>query len=88
MEKTIDSTVFSCVNQVISEKCLPAMPCVGTQTLVDDLGLESLDIATIIARLELDLGVEPFIEEFSITDIRTIADLIFAFEKMLAVEQR
>jgi|TARA_B110000495_G_C22979344_1_gene575554 acyl carrier protein len=53
------------------------------KTLVDDLGLKSMDLAILVANLELDLGVEPFLEDFAITDIRTLGDLCEAFDKTL-----
>lgn len=48
--------------------------------LVDELGLSSMDIAVLIARFDLAFNKEPFAEEYSITDIRTIEDLIAAYE--------
>ena len=52
-------------------------------SLVDDLGLTSMDLAILVANLELELGVEPFLEDFTITEIRTLGDLCKAFDKTL-----
>lgn len=43
--------------------------------IVRDLGFSSLDIAELIALLEMDLGVDPFAEGVSIMDVRTIGQL-------------
>ncbi len=53
---------------------LPAIK--DTQEIVDDLGFTSLSVASLIANLEEELGVDPFqSEDVMITDIRTIGDL-------------
>lgn len=53
------------------------------QTLVEDLGLTSLDLAVIIAKLERKLGVDPFAEHVAVTSIRTAGDLAAAYGKCL-----
>ena len=47
--------------------------------LVDELGFTSMDISRLIARFDIELNLEPFAEQYSITDIRTVADLINAY---------
>jgi hypothetical protein len=54
------------------------------QHLTTDLGLTSLDIARIIAVLELELGADPFASLVAITDVRTVSDLCAAYRKALA----
>jgi len=46
--------------------------------LVDDLRLESLDVAELVALLEDKLGVDPFAET-AITSVRTVSDLCSAY---------
>jgi acyl carrier protein len=48
-------------------------------TLVEDLGLSSLDFATLVATLEIELDMTPFAEDFAITDMRRVGDLCRAF---------
>ncbi|MGY8783608.1 MAG: hypothetical protein ACKVHA_09430 [Fidelibacterota bacterium] len=50
---------------------------------MDDLGLKSMDLAILVANLELDLGVEPFLEDFAITDIKTLGELCQAFDETI-----
>ncbi|MFE9256591.1 acyl carrier protein [Streptomyces sp. NPDC006879] len=52
-------------------------------TLDDELlriGLNSLMLAQLLIQLEAELGVDPFGEQLSIADIRTIRDLIAAYD--------
>ena len=48
--------------------------------LVDELGLTSMELSVLIARFDLEFDQEPFAEAYSITDLRTIEDLIAAYE--------
>ena len=48
-----------------------------------ELGLRSLDLAEVVATLEETLGVDPFLELVPITSIRTVGDLVAAYEKAL-----
>ncbi|MBN1394676.1 MAG: acyl carrier protein [Pirellulales bacterium] len=56
------------------------------QMLVEDLGLRSLDLARIVAKLEMVLGVDPFAELVAVTSIRTPGDLIDAYSKCFTGE--
>lgn len=44
-------------------------------SLVNDLGLSSLDIAQLIASLEMELNKDPFEDGASLANIKTINDL-------------
>ncbi len=48
--------------------------------IVKDLGFKSLDVAELIAILEMELGVDPFSEDISIMEVRTIGDLYTAYQ--------
>lgn len=49
--------------------------------LVDELGLSSLDLAELVASLELELDVDPFANGASIASIVTVKDLCEVYEK-------
>jgi acyl carrier protein len=51
-----------------------------------DLGLKSLDLAQVVAVLEMKTGVDPFAEMVSITSMRTVGDLVEAYRRCLAGE--
>ena len=71
------------IKELYLEKELPVPIISEENSLVDDLGLKSMDLAILVANLELELSVEPFLEDFAITDIRTLGDLCQAFEETL-----
>ena len=71
------------IKELFLEKELPVPIISEENSLVDDLGLKSMDLAILVANLELELSVEPFLEDFAITDIRTLGDLCQAFEETL-----
>ena len=47
-----------------------------------DLGFESLDLALLVARLEVATGLDPFAEDVAITSIRTVGDVVSAYRHM------
>ncbi|MBJ6760428.1 hypothetical protein JGU66_06610 [Myxococcaceae bacterium JPH2] len=49
-----------------------------------DLGLSSLDLAQLVASLEMRLKADPFQELVPITSVRTVADLCGAYEKFFS----
>jgi acyl carrier protein len=51
--------------------------------LLDELGLESLDIAELIATLELELGIDPFASRIPISRVRTVGDICDAYSTSL-----
>jgi acyl carrier protein len=48
--------------------------------LVDDLSLKSLELASIVARLEMALDLDAFDSDVAITDVRTVGDITRLFE--------
>ena len=53
------------------------------QSLIEQLGLASMDLAELIAILEAELGVDPFATT-AISRIRTVADLCTAYRAAAA----
>lgn len=51
------------------------------------LGLSSLDMAELVVALEMRFSVDPFSSLVPITDVRTVGDLIGAYEKALLGEK-
>ena len=50
------------------------------------LGLSSLDLALIVAELEVEVGADPFAKLVSITSVRSVNDLVGAYRKALFPE--
>ncbi|WP_328872917.1 hypothetical protein OHT76_24000 [Streptomyces sp. NBC_00287] len=51
--------------------------------LVDQLGLTSLHLARLVAVLELELDTDPFSDEVPITSVRTVGDLLEAYDPVV-----
>ncbi|MEW1912648.1 phosphopantetheine-binding protein [Kitasatospora sp. NPDC085895] len=51
-----------------------------------ELGFNSLTLAQLLIELEMQLGVDPFEDGVSITDMRTIGDLAQAYTAALGAE--
>ncbi|HEY4057772.1 MAG TPA: acyl carrier protein [Kofleriaceae bacterium] len=75
------------IYEVLRELALRHHPQLGAikpeHVIVDELGLESLDVAQLVAVLEDRLGVDPFATT-AITSVRTVADLCAAYRRALA----
>ena len=75
--KTDVRDVIEKLLRTIAEERGLDLPALAPRTeIVDELGFSSLMVATLIAHLEEELGVDPFQDEdVSITSIRTVQDL-------------
>ena len=71
--------MISCLRQVFRGKGL-APPELSADTPLDgSLGLESLDFAELVVRLEKEFGVDPFANAPP-TQIRTVAELAACYQ--------
>jgi acyl carrier protein len=77
----IEQLVHRELERVLSEKNRPNGPMEASSRLGPDLGLESLDLALVVARLELATGLDPFAEDVPITSVRTVGDVVTAYQK-------
>ena len=73
------------VHQVVLETAQQTSPAVteinDDDALTGELGLESLDLAQIVATLEARTGLDPFAELVAITGVRTYRDLVAAYRR-------
>lgn len=75
----IEKAVLESISEILAKKNVaPAHPTSG-QALVFDLGMDSMDLAMLVAILEAKTGDDPFAERVSIGSIRTVADLCAAY---------
>lgn len=51
------------------------------QALIADLGLESLEIAELVATLEMATDQDPFAKDIAIVSIKTVGDLCRAYTR-------
>ena len=82
--QNLKQIIYSTIQNVIEDLELPVTEIHDRATLVDELGLKSLDLARVVAILELKLELDPFAELVAITSIRTVGDLCAAYEQCFA----
>jgi acyl carrier protein len=80
----ISKAVRDQVGLLLGEKDLPVREIGSEDRLNADLGLTSLDLATLVAALEMTLKADPFQELVPITSVRTIGDLELAYVKFFS----
>ena len=80
----INQKVKDIIMQISKEQGLGINEIEDHQSLVEELGLASLDVATLIAHLETTFGVDPFKMNIAvITELRTVEDIAKVYEKAL-----
>jgi acyl carrier protein len=84
----IESTVHDVIRAILVDRGTHAGCLSGTEKLSATLGLSSLDLACLVAELQTTLGVDPFAKLVSITSIRSVGDLVRAYQKMFFPELR
>lgn len=82
--ENLEQIIHDVILNVAQEESLELVDLQNSQKLVDDIGFKSLDLARILAILELKLGVDPFTSNLvAITDVRTVGDLCAAYRKAI-----
>ena len=76
----IESIVHGRIRAVLAERAVEVGTLSGADKLSATLGLSSLDLAFLVADLEAELGVDPFAKLVSITSVRSVADLVRAYQ--------
>jgi len=82
----IESIVHGRIRAVLAERVGEVARLSGTDKLSATLGLSSLDLAFVVAELEAELGVDPFAKLVSITSVRSVGDLVRAYQQALFPE--
>ena len=77
----IESIVHDKIRAVLAERAGEVGRLSGAEKLSATLGLSSLDLAFLVAELEAELGVDPFAKLVSITSVRSVADLVRAYQQ-------
>ena len=77
----IESIVHGRIRAVLAERGSEIRAFSGTEKLSATLGLSSLDLALLVAELEAELGVDPFAKLVSITSVRSVKDLVRAYQQ-------
>ena len=70
--------------KLIAEEQKISLPELDDDLLLSETGFDSLAFAILIARLEDDLGIDPFTMSQSTTPLVTIGDLVRSYENVHA----
>jgi acyl carrier protein len=85
----IESIVHGGIRSVLAERVgEEVVRLSGSEKLNATLGLSSLELATVVVRLEAELGVDPFAKLVSITSVRSVEDLVHAYQQSFFPERR
>jgi hypothetical protein len=82
--ESLPDTVRAALRVVASFRGLTLPALERHHTLTHDLGLRSLDLAQLVATLEMMLGADPFVRLVPITAVRTVGDLFDAYALALS----
>jgi acyl carrier protein len=77
----IESIVHGRIRAVLAGRGCEVARLSGSEKLSATLGLSSLDLAFLVAELEAELGVDPFAKLVSITSVRSVEDLVRAYQQ-------
>ena len=77
----IESIVHGRIRAALAERVGEVGDLSATDKLNATLGLTSLDLAFLVADLEAELGVDPFAKLVSITSVRSVGDLVQAYQQ-------
>lgn len=79
----LETLVLGKIRTILEERSGEVHAIKGTEGLNATLGLSSLDLALIVAELEVEVGADPFAKLVSITSVRSVDDLVGAYRKVL-----
>jgi acyl carrier protein len=82
MDKIRD-TINNVIEEIQEQEAYRPVALNESLRIVNDLGFKSLDVAQLIASLELELGIDPFAQGVSIKDVVTIGDLCKVYHDCL-----
>lgn len=77
----IESIVHGRIRAILVERVGEVGQLSGAEKLSAKLGLSSLDLAFLVAELDAELGVDPFAKLVSITSVRSVDDLVRAYQQ-------
>ena len=81
--RDIEQAVHNEITHILNEKELSMDALTNDMTLNAAIGITSLELARLVSVLDDKFGVDPFMELIPITSIRTIGDLMHAYQQAL-----
>ena len=77
---TIKERIFSQIQQIAKERDKRTLPRLTDDLIILELGLDSLELAILVARLEDELGVDPFSSADEVDFPITFGDFVRLYE--------
>ncbi len=77
---TVKETIKDAIQEIMAHNARPGV-IDDTSEIVKDLGFTSLDVAELVAVLEMELEVDPFSNGVSLMDVRTYGDFCAVYAK-------
>ena len=81
-EMTISAKIFSAMRQIAEEQKI-VLPPLRTDLSLHETGFDSLAFAILVARLEDELGIDPFTMAEDASFPLTVGDFLRAYEAVL-----
>jgi acyl carrier protein len=76
-----EQTIFAVLREIALQRHPDVPEIQKDHRLTYDLGLRSLDLAQLVATLELELRADPFAQLVPITSVRTVGDVCEAYRR-------
>ena len=85
----VETIVLNKIRAMLAERgTSPTVSLSRGEKLNANLGLSSLDLALLVSELEFELGIDPFAKLVAVTSVRTIDDLVKAYQLAMSTEAR
>jgi len=83
----VETIVLNKIRAILAERgTSPTVSLSRGAKLNANLGLSSLDLALLVSELEFELGIDPFAKLVAVTSVRTIDDLVKAYQLAMSTE--
>jgi acyl carrier protein len=79
----VEIAIGNAIVDIVRGRDIPLLEVRPELHLVHDLGFDSLDLARLVAELEIALGVDPF-QYVSATAVQTVGDVCVAYRRHLS----
>ena len=79
----VKNTIVSVLREIQERNSYPKKEISDDTLVVKNLGFNSLDVAELVAVLEMELGVDPFSQGVSIMNVHSVSELIKVYSEAL-----
>src|SRR5215475_1106239 len=85
----VETIILNKIRAMLAERgTSPTVSLSRGEKLNANLGLSSLDLALLVSELEFELGIDPFAKLVAVTSVRTIDDLVKAYQLAMSAEAK